>query len=127
MPLSAPRSFPARHKSPVRGQLHGHPLLPRTHRPSAKLRQGAVRTRNLHSKNSQAHPGVTPLNPLTHRNVGYQPLPHPIGLAPYHYSLTDNFPDIAKNISSAKEMTLHIFGDSGGVQDASFKPTSPIK
>lgn len=95
---------------------HSHALLP-----AAKLQQGAVRTRTPHSKNSQAHPGVTPLNPVTHRNVGYQALPRPIGLAPYHYSLTDNFPEIGKNISKAKKMTLHVLGDSGGVQDGEFQ------
>lgn len=95
----------------------------RTHTPPpvTRLQQGAVRARTPHTKNSQAHPGVTPLNPLTQRNTGYQPLPRPLGLAPYHYSLTDNFPEIGTNINAAKKMTLHVLGDSGGVQDAEFQ------
>lgn len=89
--------------------------------PSAKLDRGAVRARTPHSKNSQAHEGVSPLNPVNHRNVGYQPLPRPIGLAPYHYYLTDNFPAIGRNIGAAGKMTFHVLGDSGGVQDGEFQ------
>jgi acid phosphatase type 7 len=96
-----------------------NPAAP-TYRASG-LQQGAVRTRNPHSKNSQAHPGVTPLNPVTHRNVSYQPLPRAIGLPPYHYSLEDNFPAIADNIAAAGKMTFHVLGDSGGVQDGEFQ------
>ncbi len=100
---------------------HPRPHTTHTPHPATKLQQGAVRTRSPHKNNSQAHKGVEPLNPVTHRNTGYQPLPRPLGLAPYHYSLTDNFPDIGTNIASAKKMTLHILGDSGGVQDGEFQ------
>ncbi len=86
----------------------------------ATLHQADVRTRSR-GKNSQAHPGVTPLNPVTHRNVGFQPLPRAIALAPYHYSLTDNFAEIGKNIEAAKKMTFHVLGDSGGVKDGEFQ------
>jgi len=89
--------------------------------PAARLQQGAVRTRTPHKNSSQAHPGVTPLNPVTHRNVSFQSLPRPIGLPPYQYSLTDNFPDIATNIAKAKKMVFHVLGDSGGVQDGEFQ------
>lgn len=85
-----------------------------------RLQPGAVRA-HAASKNSQAHPGVSPLNPVSHRNTSFQPLPRPLGLAPYHYSLTDNFPTIAANIKTAKKMVLHILGDSGGVQDGEFQ------
>ncbi len=98
-----------------------HPRASYVSHPTATLQQGEVRARTRHSKNSQAHPGVTPLNPVTHRNVGYQPLPRPIGLAPFHYSLTDNFAEIGKNITEAKKMTFHVLGDSGGVQDGEFQ------
>lgn len=98
---------------------HSRPLA--APHPAARLQQGAVRTRSASKKNSQAHPGVTPLNPVTHRNVSYQPLPRPIGLPPYQYSLTDNFPDIAANIGKAKKMVFHVLGDSGGVQDGEFQ------
>ncbi|HWT67083.1 MAG TPA: metallophosphoesterase [Terracidiphilus sp.] len=90
------------------------------HSAPAVLQQGDVRTRSR-GKNSQAHPGVTPLNPVTHRNVGFQPLPRPLGLAPYRYSLVDNFPQIGKNIENAGKMTFHVLGDSGGVKDGEFQ------
>jgi hypothetical protein len=73
------------------------------------------------AKNSQAHPGVSPLNPINHRNTSFQPLPRPLGLAPYHYSLADNFASIAGNIQAAKQMVFHVLGDSGGVQDGEFQ------
>jgi hypothetical protein len=85
-----------------------------------KLQQGSVRG-GLYRKNSQAHPGVAALHPIAARNTGFQPLPPPLGLAPYHYSLTDNFPAIGANIAKANKMTLHVLGDTGGVQDAEFQ------
>jgi hypothetical protein len=89
--------------------------------PIDRLQKGAVRMNSRHSKNSQAHPGVAPLDPMTHRNTGFQPLPRPLGLAPYHYSLTDNFPQIGQNLTAAKKMTFHVLGDSGGIQDGEFQ------
>lgn len=88
--------------------------------PANVLQPGAVRARHI-SKNSQAHPGVSPLNPINHRNTSFQPLPRPLGLPPYHYALADNFPQIASNIESAEEMVFHVLGDSGGVQDGEFQ------
>ena len=99
------------------------PLTPVERQGSVKktsLQPGAVRAHPA-SKNSQAHPGVSPLNPVSHRNTSFQPLPRPLGLVPYHYSLTDNFPAIAAGIKSAKKMVLHVLGDSGGVQDGEFQ------
>ena len=61
------------------------------------IQPGEVRPRPS-GKNSQAHGGVSPLNPVSHRNVSFQPLPRPLGLPPYHYDLADTFPDIAKTI-----------------------------
>ena len=84
------------------------------------LQPGTVRPR-LTPKYSQAHKGVSPLQTISHRNIGYQPLPRPLGLPPYHYSLTDNFPTIETNIQSAKKMVLHVMGDTGGVQDGEFQ------
>ncbi|HTD14363.1 MAG TPA: metallophosphoesterase [Chthoniobacterales bacterium] len=84
------------------------------------LQPGAVRPR-IAPKQSQAHSGVSPLNPITHRNTGYQPLPRPLGLAPYHYSLTDHFPAIGNNLQTAKKMVFHVMGDTGGVQDGEFQ------
>ncbi len=70
---------------------------------------------------SQAHPGVAALNPLTHRNTSFQPLPRPLGLPPYHYDLAQNFPAIGKDIEKADKMVFHVLGDSGGVQDGEFQ------
>ncbi|MBV8294015.1 MAG: metallophosphoesterase [Mycobacterium sp.] len=100
---------------------HPHSRPPAAPHPTTTLQQGAVRSRAPLKHKSQAHKGVTPLNPVSHRNVSFQPLPRPIGLAPFHYSLSANFPEIATNISAAKKMVLHVLGDSGGVQDAEFQ------
>ena len=88
--------------------------------PNNALQPGAVRPRHA-SKNAQAHPGVSPLSPVGHRNTSFQPLPRPLGLPPYHYSLTDNFPTIGSDIEAAKKMVFHVLGDSGGVQDGEFQ------
>lgn len=84
------------------------------------LQPGSVRS-HIKKGQSQAHPGVTPLSPLSHRNTGYQPLPKPLGFPPYHYTLTDNFQTVAKHISDSGKMIFHVLGDSGGVQDAEFQ------
>jgi hypothetical protein len=84
------------------------------------LQPGAVRPRHA-SKNSQAHHGVSPLNPVSHRNTSFQPLPRPLGLPPYHYSLADNFPAIGDNIQAAKKIVFHVVGDSGGVVNGEFQ------
>ena len=85
-----------------------------------ELQPGTVRPR-LGSKVSQAHAGVSPLNAISHRNTGFQPLPRPLGLPPYHYPLTDHFPTIGANIQTAGKMVFHVLGDSGGVQDGEFQ------
>lgn len=85
-----------------------------------RLRPGAVRPHPI-TKNSQAHPGVSPLDAIANRNTSFQPLPRPLGLPPYHYSLTDNFPEIAQNLEAAKKMVFHVLGDSGGVVDGEFQ------
>jgi len=84
------------------------------------LKPGSVRP-HVKKGNSQSHPGVSALNPLTHRNTGYQPLPKPLGLPPYHYDLSEHFETIAKHIKSEGEMVLDVLGDSGGVKDAEFQ------
>ena len=84
------------------------------------LQPGAVRP-HVKKGQSQAHGGVSALNTLSHRNTGYQPLPKPLGLPPYHYSLSDNFKAVAKNINAAGNMVFHVLGDSGGVKNAEFQ------
>jgi len=89
---------------------------------SDALRPGAVRQRrHLVSGTSQAHPGVAGLDPISHRNVGFQPLPPPIGLAPYRYELASSFAEIAQRITHDGTMVFHVLGDSGGVKDAEFQ------
>jgi hypothetical protein len=80
----------------------------------------AVRSRPK-AGHSQAHPGVSPLDPVAHRNTSFQPLPRPLGLAPYHYDIGDHFPDIQQSITHAKKMVFHVIGDSGGIKDAEFQ------
>jgi acid phosphatase type 7 len=84
------------------------------------LKPGAVRP-HIKKGHSQAHPGVSALSTLTHRNTGYQPLPRPLGLPPYHYALSDSFPDAAKLITDSGKMVIDVLGDSGGVKDAEFQ------
>lgn len=84
------------------------------------LHPGAVRP-HVKEGHSQLHGGVSGLNALATRNTGYQPLPKPLGLPPYHYALSDHFEAIEKNVTTAKKMVLHVLGDSGGVKDAEFQ------
>jgi acid phosphatase type 7 len=84
------------------------------------LQPGAVRP-HVKKGSSQSHKGVSPLNPITARNTGYQPLPRPLGLSPFHYALSDHFPTAAKHIKDAGKMVFDVLGDSGGVQDAEFQ------
>jgi hypothetical protein len=95
-----------------------HPARSRSQPSNHPLRPGDVRPRPQ-PKHSQAHSGVSPLNPVTHRNTSFQPLPRPLDLPPYHYDISETFPDIAKNIG--KDMTFHVVGDTGGVQDGEFQ------
>jgi hypothetical protein len=84
------------------------------------IQPGETRPRPT-SKNSQAHPGVSPLHPVSHRNVSFQPLPRPLGLPPYHYDLIENFPTIAEAVAQDKKLVFHVAGDTGGVQDGEFQ------
>lgn len=84
------------------------------------LKPGTVRP-HIKKGNSQARPGVSALSALSQRNTGYQPLPKPLGLPPYHYDLGDSFQDVAKQISGSRKMVVDILGDSGGVLDAEFQ------
>jgi hypothetical protein len=84
------------------------------------LKPGAVRPL-VKKGHSQFHPGVSPLNPLTHRNTSFQPLPRPLGVAPYHYDLSSHFSEIAKHITDSERLVVDVLGDSGGVQDGEFQ------
>jgi hypothetical protein len=84
------------------------------------IQPGETRPRPT-GKNSQAHSGVSPLHPVSHRNVSFQPLPRPLGLPPYHYDLVENFPAIGAALTRDKKLVFHIAGDTGGVQDGEFQ------
>ncbi|MBV9286321.1 MAG: metallophosphoesterase, partial [Hyphomicrobiales bacterium] len=102
------------------------PVATRSHAPTKGHQTGngwhiaATRSRPKHGQ-SQAHPGVAALHPVTHRNTSFQPLPRPLGLPPYHYDLVQNFADIGTAIDGATEMVFHVVGDNGGVQDGEFQ------
>ena len=84
------------------------------------MRPGNVRPRPQPG-HSQAHKGVSPLNPVTHRNTSFQPLPRPLDLPPYHYDIGEKFPDIAQRSQTPRGMVFHVVGDTGGVQDGEFQ------
>jgi acid phosphatase type 7 len=97
----------------------------RTHGPqqgasTAAFHQGAVRSRPKPG-HSQAHGGVAPLHPVTHRNTSSQPLPRALALPPYRYDLATEFPAIAAQIEQDGKLVLHVVGDTGGVKDAEFQ------
>ena len=66
------------------------PVNSKNQAPQTLFQAGAIRSRPM-PKHSQAHPGVSPLNPVTHRNTSFQPLPRPLGLPPYRYDIADSF------------------------------------
>jgi acid phosphatase type 7 len=103
-----------------RGNIMAHPTKPKSAVIQNSIRPGETRPRPT-GKNSQAHPGVSPLHPVSHRNVSFQPLPRPLGLPPYNYDLVANFPEIGDAVTKAEKLVFHVVGDSGGVQDGEFQ------
>lgn len=116
MPTRSRKVSPRRNRS---YSSHADVVIRRSPPLRPHLRPGAVRP-PIQKGSSQAHKGVSALNPLTHRNTGYQQLPPPLGLAPYHYDLSEHFPEIAAHIGNGP-MVCDILGDSGGVQDGEFQ------
>src|SRR5208282_1872863 len=92
----------------------------RSHTSHNAFRPGGVRQRPQ-AGHSQLHGGVSALNPISHRNTSFQPLPRPLGLPPYHYDIATGFPDIASAIDHAGKQVFHVVGDSGGVQDGEYQ------
>ena len=82
------------------------------------MRPGATGGRRITS-GSQSQPGVSALNPMAHRDMRFQMLPRPLGLAPYHFTIGDVMPDVGKQMTAAKKAIFHVIGDSGGIQDGS--------
>jgi acid phosphatase type 7 len=81
---------------------------------------GAVRLRPKPG-HAQAHGGVAALHPVTHRNTSFQPLPRPLGLAPYRFDMAEQLPETAEAIDHDRKLVLHVVGDTGGVKDAEFQ------
>jgi hypothetical protein len=79
------------------------------------LPQGTTGSRPPRNR-SQAHPGVHPLSPLTHRTQRFQPLPPPLGDPPYHYDLATALPNIAASTAETGRLVFHTVGDTGGIQ-----------
>jgi hypothetical protein len=96
------------------------PVATRDHQATNAWHRGAIKPRPKRGQ-SQSHPGVAPLHPVTHRNTSFQPLPRPLDLPPYHYDLTEKFPEIGAAINQAGKMVFHVAGDTGGVQDGEFQ------
>ncbi len=84
------------------------------------LRQGAVHARPARN-HSQAHPGIHPLSPLTHRTQRFQPLPPPLGEPPYHYALETALPGIGQSAVQNGKLVFHVVGDTGGIKQPAFQ------
>jgi hypothetical protein len=84
------------------------------------LHQGATRTRPPKGK-SQAHPGIYPLSPFTHRTQKFQPLPDPLGDPPYHFALATAVPGIEQSAAKLGKIVFHTCGDTGGVKNPDFQ------
>jgi hypothetical protein len=88
--------------------------------PAGQVLAGQVLARPP-KKRSQAHLGVHPLSPLTHRTQRFQPLPPPLGEPPYHYDLESALPGIGKKAAQNGKIVFHTVGDSGGVKNADYQ------
>jgi hypothetical protein len=84
------------------------------------LRQGHVHPRSPRFL-SQAHSGIHPLSPLTHRTQSFQPLPSPLGDPPYHYDLESAVPGITAQAAQNGKLVFHTVGDTGGVKNPNFQ------
>jgi acid phosphatase type 7 len=85
------------------------------------LLQGTVGSRPPVNR-SQAHPGIHPVSPLTHRTQRFQPLPPPLGEPPYHYNLKMAIPDLDQRVAAAgNKLILHTVGDTGGIKHPEYQ------
>jgi hypothetical protein len=84
------------------------------------LIQGAARTRPPAGA-SQAHPGVHPLSPLTHRTQRFQPLPAPLGEPPYHLAAEAAIPGLGAAAAQNGKLVFHVVGDTGGIKNADYQ------
>ncbi len=84
------------------------------------FRPGQVRARPPKG-HSQAHRGVYPISPYTHRTQRFQPLPAPLGEPPYHYDLNAVLPGIAGQAAANGKVVFHTVGDTGGVKHPEYQ------
>jgi len=84
------------------------------------LVQGTTRTRPPRGR-SQAHAGVHPVSPLTHRPQRCQPLPAPLGEPPYHYALESAIPGIEAAAKGHKKLVFHLAADVGGIKHPEYQ------
>jgi acid phosphatase type 7 len=117
LPKISPRRGSQRKKEAGMGR---RPVATKGHQSTNAWHRGAIKSRPKRGQ-SQSHPGVAPLHPVTHRNTSFQPLPRPLDLPPYHYDLSEKFPEIGKAIEQEGKMVFHVAGDTGGVQDGEFQ------
>lgn len=82
--------------------------------------QGQVRQRPPKNR-SQAHKGIHPISPLTHRTQRFQPLPAPLGEPPYHYDLKSAVHGIDDSASQHGRIVFHTAGDTGGVKSPDYQ------
>jgi acid phosphatase type 7 len=84
------------------------------------LRPGAVHERPKQG-HSQAHPGVYPLSPLTHRTQRFEPLPAPLGEPPYHYDIETAVSGIRARAAADSQIVFHAAGDTGGINQPQYQ------
>lgn len=79
--------------------------------------QGAVRPNEPRNR-SQAYRGA-PSPAQTSQRV--QPLPPPLGVPPYHYSLDSVIGDASRMAAQRGRLVFHVVGDTGGIQQPQFQ------
>ena len=84
------------------------------------LRPGSVTARPPRG-HSQAHAGIHPVSPLTHRTQRFQPLPPPLGDPPYHYDVETAAPGIQAHAAQQGKLIFHTVGDTGGIKHPDFQ------
>lgn len=82
------------------------------------LQPGMVRQRPPRGK-AQAHPGVHPLS--AYSDTKFEPLPHSLGLPPYHYDLETVLPGISASAKKFGHLMFHTVGDTGGVKNSDYQ------
>ncbi len=86
----------------------------------AALHSGQVRPRPP-KRGSQAHTGIQPISPFTHRTQRFQPLPAALGEPPYHYDLESSVPGIGAAAQKSGKIVFHTVGDTGGIKNGDYQ------